>query len=274
MLVMLSKTNGWKFLLDDNFLNLLYLLSFQIMKNKFFKAISVMVLLFHSVIHLIQIGHLVATFDRILLIKYVTVFMVYTMVSRPTVFLLTPYPTQFICLQGLLGIIVGLAVIPDSYSLHKEITNISWNTKKFGLKYEQEPKLETRIIALGALLNLALVLLASALHWHAAFVNGDLFYAVLLFNKLENPALSNVLCHLYCSTLPLMGYAMVHNSFVLIYLILKVKDRFNLLDNVLEDLRTNHDGADDNVLLEDANYQNKIFEMLKVCIYQHSFLKR
>jgi hypothetical protein len=49
---------------------------------------------------------------------------------------------------------VGLAVIPDSYSLHKEITNISWNTKKFGLKYEQEPKLlETRIIALGALLN-------------------------------------------------------------------------------------------------------------------------
>ncbi|KAJ3634311.1 hypothetical protein MTP99_011196 [Tenebrio molitor] len=176
--------------------------------------------------------------------------------------------------MGLLGIIVGLAVIPESYSLHKEITNISWNTKKFGLKYEQEPKLETRIIALGALLNLALVLLASALHWHSAFENGDLFYAVLLFNKLENPALSNVLCNLYFSTIPLMGYAMVHNSFVLIYLILKVKDRFNLLDNVLEDLRTNHDGADDNVLLEDANYQNKIFEMLKVCIYQHSFLKR
>jgi xanthosine utilization system XapX-like protein len=274
MLAMFSKTNRWKFLLDNNFLNLLYLLSFEIIKNKFFKAISVMVLLFHSVIHLIQIGHLVATFDRILLIKYVTVFMVYTMVSRPTVFLLTPYPTQFICLQGLLGIIVGLAVIPDSYSLHKEITNISWNTKKFGLKYEQEPKLETRIIALGALLNLVLVLLASALHWHSAFENGDLFYAVLLFNKLENPALSNVLCNLYFSTIPLMGYAMVHNSFVLIYLILKVKDRFNLLDNVLEDLRTNHDGADDNVLLEDANYQNKIFEMLKVCIYQHSFLKR
>ncbi|CAH1369787.1 unnamed protein product, partial [Tenebrio molitor] len=37
--------------------------------------------------------------------------------------------------MGLLGIIVGLAVIPESYSLHKEITNISWNTKKFGLKY-------------------------------------------------------------------------------------------------------------------------------------------
>jgi xanthosine utilization system XapX-like protein len=271
---MFSKANLSKFVVADNFLNLLYLLSFQIMKNKFFKAISVLVLLFHSVIHLIQIGHLVATFDRIFLVKYVTIFMIYTMVSRPTVFLLTPYPIQFICLQGLLGIIVGLAVIPDCYSLHKEITNISWNTKKFDLKYEQEPKLETRIIALGALLNLALVLLASALHWHAAFVNGDLFYAVLLFNKLENPALSNVLCNLYFSTIPLMGYAMVHKSFVLIYLILKVKDRFNLLDNVLEDLRTNHDGADDNVLLEDANYQNKIFEMLKVCIYQLSFLKR
>jgi xanthosine utilization system XapX-like protein len=272
---MFSKANLSKFVVADNFLNLLYLISFQIMKNKFFKAISVLVLLFHSVIHLIQIGHLVATFDRILLIKYVTIFMIYTMVSRPTVFLLTPYPTQFIlCLQGLLGIIVGVVVVPDVYSLHKEITNITWNTNKFYRKYEQEPKLETRIIALGALLNLALVLLASALHWHAAFVNGDLFYAVLLFNKLENPALSNVLCHLYCSTLPLMGYAMVHNSFLLIYLILKVKDRFNLLDNVLEDLRTNHDGADDNVLLEDANYQNKILEMLKVCIYQHSFLKR
>jgi hypothetical protein len=97
MLAMFSKTNRWKFLLDDNFLNLLYLLSFQIMKNKFFKAISVMVLLFHSVIHLIQIGHLVATFDRILLIKYVTVFIVYTMVSRPTVFLLTPSYIYRVC---------------------------------------------------------------------------------------------------------------------------------------------------------------------------------
>jgi hypothetical protein len=97
MLAMFSKTNRWKFLLDDNCLNLLYLLSFQIMKNKFFKAISVLVLLFHGVIHLIQIGHLVATFDRILLIKYVTVFMVYTMVSRPTVFLLTPSYVYRVC---------------------------------------------------------------------------------------------------------------------------------------------------------------------------------
>jgi hypothetical protein len=97
MLAMFSKTNRWKFLLDDNFLNLLYLLSFQIMKNKFFKAISVMVLLFHRVIHLIQTGHLAATFDRILLIKYVTVFIVYTMVSRPTVFLLTPSYIYRVC---------------------------------------------------------------------------------------------------------------------------------------------------------------------------------
>jgi hypothetical protein len=89
---MFSKANLSKFLVADNFLNLLYFLSFQIMKNKFFKAISVLVLLFHSVIHLIQIGHLVATFDRIFLVKYVTIFMIYTMVSRPTVFLLTPYP--------------------------------------------------------------------------------------------------------------------------------------------------------------------------------------
>jgi hypothetical protein len=68
---MFSKANLSKFLVADNFLNLLYFLSFQIMKNKFFKAISVLVLLFHSVIHLIQIGHLVATFDRIFLVKYV-----------------------------------------------------------------------------------------------------------------------------------------------------------------------------------------------------------
>jgi hypothetical protein len=64
----------------DASLDWVYSSSFGIMQRKLFKISAILFLVIHATAHLICIGHLVATFDALLLVKYGTVFIMITTV--------------------------------------------------------------------------------------------------------------------------------------------------------------------------------------------------
>jgi hypothetical protein len=130
---------------------------------------------------------------------------------------------------------------------------------------------ESKVVTVSHLFVLINLLIFSVSFWPIFITDENLFYAVKIFRDHFDTFTANFFCLLYYSTFPLLGYAGFVNGGFVAHMISHNKYFVYIINDNLKTMSKN-------VPLEECpfsceNYQNAVFNPLKVCIQWHQAIK-
>ena len=128
---------------------------------------------------------------------------------------------------------------------------------------------------LGAdLVHLAVAFVAGISHLCKGLQSPERYYEYSLLSlSIQNKVLSSVCSNLYLSTIGFLTYSATVLVLIYAHLMKFIEIHLKVLASHLKALRSNINGLDENSLIENSEYQNEVFEILKNHIVRHSLLR-
>lgn len=101
-----------------------------------------------------------------------------------------------------------------------------------------------------------------------------IYYQVALVEtKINVNIIGSVLKFIFCLSVPYLGYCMIVNTFIIVYLVSQTKSQLMIMNEYLKiEFQIDHT-LEEYDLLRDRQYQCKVAEKLKSCIEHHVRLK-
>ncbi|XP_063910608.1 uncharacterized protein LOC135127874 [Zophobas morio] len=102
--------------------------------------------------------------------------------------------------------------------------------------------------------------------------NTNIYYAKYFFDRVL-PNYTTYLCYLYYATFPLLGYMMVINPNLMLYITSQLKFQVYYLNDLLMNIGATYQNNDDYDLIRNENYQKEVSIQLSRCVQRHWILK-
>ena len=133
---------------------------------------------------------------------------------------------------------------------------------------------ELRMLLRDDMIHLVLALLVGLCHIIKGQQSAEHYYEYsLLLYSIPNKPLSIILCIFYTITIGFLIYSAIVLILIYAHLLKFTEIHLKVLASNLKNLKSKTEGLEENVLIEDSNYQNEVFQKLKRYIIHHYSLK-
>ncbi|KAJ3661912.1 hypothetical protein Zmor_006287 [Zophobas morio] len=201
----------------------------------------------HGTLQLIFVINLLSTFDTNLLVRCIS--------------------NVCVISKTITEIAVILVVTEKLHSIYEQL-------QKIGGLNKEEYNFELRILLGADLVHLAVAFVAGISHLCKGLQSPERYYEYSLLSlSIQNKVLSSVCSNLYLSTIGFLTYSATVLVLIYAHLMKFIEIHLKVLASHLKALRSNINGLDENSLIENSEYQNEVFEILKNHIVCHSLLR-
>ncbi|KAJ3652176.1 hypothetical protein Zmor_018164 [Zophobas morio] len=174
-------------------------------------------------------------------------------------------------LSNLLQIVSEIAIIlvitAKLHSIYEEL-------QKIGSLKKEEFTVELRMLLWTDLIQLLLVFASGICHTFKALEFPERYYEYsLLAFSIPNKTLSFVLRNFYVSTVSFLTYSTAILVIVYAHLMKFQEIHLKVLASNLKELKSKINGLEENSLVENSDYQDEVFKILRIFIIRHSSLK-
>jgi hypothetical protein len=132
---------------------------------------------------------------------------------------------------------------------------------------------ESKVLTVSQLFVLINLLIFSVSFWPIFITDENLPYAVKTFRDHFRTSIANFFCFLYYSTFPLLGYAGFVNGGIIVHMTSHNNYSVYIINDNLKTMSKNVPLDSEECPLSCENYQNAVFNQLKVCIQWHQAMK-
>ncbi|RZC34897.1 hypothetical protein BDFB_012328 [Asbolus verrucosus] len=228
-------------------------MTFGFVRNKVIQFVLLLTTIFHGSILLIQMVDLLRTFDGNIMALYGASF--------------------FLMCNCLIWHITAYKV--EKFLTHLFIEHEFSRFWTLGGNGEVIKKviIESKKINIISVATVTILVFSSA-YWAAFTDENDIFYGIMLFKKITTGKMSNFLCFMYYSSLPLLSHMGFVNGGFIIYVAVHLKFKVYVINDCLERmLLHNNNIKAETALLKNRIYQKTVFQQLKICVTYHRLIK-
>ncbi|KAJ3628976.1 hypothetical protein MTP99_013405 [Tenebrio molitor] len=253
--------------IPDDPLQFIYKITMGLIRIKLVRIASLFTFLLHVFISVVFTYEVLTSFDPDLVTTYGPMVFIFGSVNP------TPDETSSrkLPFQGVMGIAVIFYIEHTIKVLLGQTLGQLWD---FSITSELYARMKNEAKKFLLVVNVNNFMMATMVFFNfpMAGQNRNIYYAKYFFEKVA-PSCSTYLTYLYYATFPLLGYMMLINPTLMLYITAHLKYQVYHLNELLTNIGSEYEGVEDYDLMRNETYQKKVSQQLKICVQRHRVLK-